>query len=149
MTQSPDLPEPEPEFDYETPEGMKAYIEYVVSDPYFQTEGGSLQDTIRILLASFFVGLSGDKIAKFLNLNRDDFVRPRVKRLREQGVWIGKNTLAIEWFDEEAGYMALLLDAMVAEGAVVRSSWNGDEERPKGGRAGYSAADEPPEVPGV
>jgi hypothetical protein len=78
------------------------------------------KNTIRVLLATMLVGPNADKIAKFLDLNRDNFVRPRVKRLRQNGILQGREILC-DWDDERTGNMSVLLDALVAEGLIIRS----------------------------
>lgn len=91
----------------------------------FPDEDESILNSLRILVASCFLGPNADKIAKFLDLNRDKVVRPRAKRLRQNGIWTQDGKIALvcqdESTDEEVS-LSLLLDAMVAEGLLVRKS---------------------------
>lgn len=68
-----------------------------------------------------YIGTNADKIARLLGLNRDKFVRPRARRLRDNGVWEGdKVTICWDEDNDDTVLMAILLDAMVAEGDLVR-----------------------------
>ena len=93
-------------------------IETVLSDPFFTTS--QYKDTLRLLLAATHVGTSDDALARFTGLNRDNFVRPRVKRLRSSGVW-GRGVVHCSWGSPE-GCLALLCDALVAEGVALRKA---------------------------
>lgn len=117
-----------------TADQVRAFITDVLSEPLFAQEDPEFLDTIRVLLASLFVGMNGDKVASFLKLNRD-FVRVRAKRLREQGIW-RKQGLAIDWFHEKCGHMSLVIDALVAEGKIERASW---DQNPDGTWGSYVA----------
>jgi hypothetical protein len=96
-------------------------IERILQDPFFSEDNFPVKDSVRILLASLQVGPNADRIARFLGLNRDTVVRPRVKRLRANGVFQGCE-IVCEWDNKESGHMSLLLDALVAEGLVARTS---------------------------
>jgi len=96
-------------------------IEKVAQDPFFSEDSFPVRDSVRILLASLHVGPNADKIARFLGLNRDTVVRPRVKRLRANGVFQDCE-IVCEWDNKESGHMSLLLDALVAEGLIARTS---------------------------
>jgi hypothetical protein len=88
----------------------------------YEEESEDVKNCIRILVAAFHVGFNSDKIAKYTQLSRD-FVRPRVKRLRENGVFEGRNVLNVEWLDQSDNqWMQLLLDAMVANGDITRKT---------------------------
>jgi hypothetical protein len=96
-------------------------IEKVAQDPFFSEGSFPVRDSVRILLASLLVGPNADKIARFLGLNRDTVVRPRVRHLRENGVFQDCK-IVCDWYNKENGHMALLLDALVAEGLIARTS---------------------------
>ena len=98
----------------------RAVVERLVSDEYWADESDNFKDTLRILGASLYVGTSADRIARFLGLNRDKFVRPRVKRLRDNGVFVGREIHA-DWLDEKHGAIHLAISALVAEGLIKRA----------------------------
>lgn len=82
--------------------------------------------SVRIVVASCFVGPHADRIAKILGLNRDKVVRPRAKRLREGGVWkdgrVIVDAFAMESEDDGPMKLEIILLALVAEGPVVRGN---------------------------
>lgn len=114
---------------------VRDYVEKVAADPFFayKEEPGFL-DSLRIIVAAFFLGTNADRLARFLGLNRDDFVRPRAKLLRESGIFTqgtvgmpGKVVLDAEVADDpddSQGFISiwLILASLVAEGIVVRTS---------------------------
>jgi hypothetical protein len=131
-TQSPEEP-----LDFK--ENTKGLLELYPVEEY----GKDIRNCILILLAFFHVGGDGDSIATHTGLSRK-FVRPRVKRLRENGVFEGRKILNIEWMDEsEHQHMQLLLDAMVANGHLTRKV--APPEEPLAGLFQYYAVPETPE----
>jgi len=111
------------------PEKVREFIEDVIADPFFVKENDRCKDTVRMLVASLFLGPNGDEIGKFLRFSRG-FTRPRAKCLREQGVWIGPDNIRMQWLKEGYGFMALLMDTCVHEGTVTRI-WLQGESDPK------------------
>lgn len=71
-----------------------------------------------ILLAGIVVGANQRRISNFTGIPIS-YIRPRGKRLRKNGIWVGKKT-ACEWFDE-AGSIGFFCDILVAEGLVERA----------------------------
>ena len=116
-----------------SPEEGRQRIEEVVGDEFFAEETAQHKDTMRVLLATLLIGTDADSIARFLNLNRDKFVRPRIRRLRQNGVLQGC-TVVCDWYEED-GSVCLMLDALVAEGSIVRcggepGAWEYDVAKP-------------------
>lgn len=93
-------------------------IETAVADEMFAGEPW-VRNNVRILLAGLYVGLDADNIAKFLGLNRDKYVRPRVRTLRQEGIFGADGKIHANWF-EDYGMIDLLFCAMAAEGLVTR-----------------------------
>lgn len=75
-------------------------------------------NAVLVLLASLAVGPEIKRIAKFTGLRRD-LVAWYSRNLRASGVW-KRGKIYADWFDEENGGVALLLDASVAQGYVKR-----------------------------
>lgn len=107
-----------------TDDEVRTQVEIIVSDPFFKAESEDMMASIRIVVASCFAGTNADRIAKILGLNRDKIVRPRAKRLRENGVWkdgrVVVDQSAAEAEEDGPLKIALVLMALVAEGLVVR-----------------------------
>jgi hypothetical protein len=82
-------------------------------------EAGS-KDTAKLLLAALCFGTTNaDKLATLTGLNRDKFVRPRAKRLREGRIWRPEG-IVTEYSDDapEEQNIEFLLHILVAEGLV-------------------------------
>jgi len=81
------------------------------------------KDTARVVIAALFVGTDTDLVAKVTGLNRDKFVRPKAKKLRENGIWVG-NQVCMESNPEDESdenFMTeILLHVLVANGLVER-----------------------------
>jgi hypothetical protein len=71
-----------------------------------------------VLLVSLMVGANADRVAKFCKYSRD-FVRPRARRARKNGIW-QYDTVSCDWFDKKSGGVAFWLDVMTAEGILKR-----------------------------
>lgn len=85
--------------------------------------------TGRMMLAILHVGTAdADLLAKVTGYSRD-FVRSRVKRLRDQKVLVGPKVFQVEWFDEDwkISNMSFLLDVLVAEGLLDRMPTSPEE----------------------
>lgn len=72
-----------------------------------------------MLLASLLVGANADRVAKFCRYSRD-FVRPRARRARKNGIWRYDAVDSDEWFEKNLGGVAFWMDVMVAEGEMKR-----------------------------
>ncbi len=72
------------------------------------------------MLAALQIGLDTVNLSSACGIPRD-FIRPRIKRLRQQKVWIGKDP-NVDWDDPEEGGKGFLMDIMVAEGLVRRGT---------------------------
>lgn len=88
-----------------------------------------------LMVAALVTGPDADRVAMATGLNRDKFVRPRAKRLRENGRWVGR-TVRCGWFEAEeegpGGFLiALIVDVLVAEGIVVASDAESSSADPK------------------
>ena len=102
-----------------TSEEIRQVIEEIVADPFFTMNSDEERDTLRLLVASCHLGTNADKLAKFLGLNRDKFVRPRAKRLRENGVW-EDGQVCLDGETPEEVSLALVLAVLCAEGFIKR-----------------------------
>lgn len=72
-----------------------------------------------ILIAAATQGTTdADKIARFMKFPYRP-VRERVRRARENGIFIGHKINGSEWFDKDGG-VALLLDGAVLDGYLVK-----------------------------
>jgi len=96
-------------FDFEK-EVQRLDPEIKLDDPCFKTGV--------MLLASIQVGANADRLAKFCRYSRD-FVRPRARRARKNGIW-QYDAVSCDWFDEKSGGVAFWMDVMVAEGIMKR-----------------------------
>jgi hypothetical protein len=67
---------------------IRRLIEEIVNDPYLGDIEADARNSMRMIVAATFLGPEPDKLARFLGLPRDNFVRPRAKRLREAGIFI-------------------------------------------------------------
>lgn len=102
-----------------------AIIEKAASDVW--TWAGSPADdtllALRVLIASLFCGASASRIAASTNMGHTK-VFTLASRLRAGGIWPERGPVPAfvqdAWFSERDGNMALLLDAMVATGDLVR-----------------------------
>lgn len=88
---------------------------------------GEQLDAAVVLLSVIAVGPNADRIAKFTGLNRDNHVRPLCRRLRENGVWVDRRGVRMDWFDEKHGGIAFTMDMLVALGHMERFE-NEDKE---------------------
>lgn len=103
-------------------------VEDVALDPFFAGESEDFRNTVRMIVAAIYLGPNADNLARFLGLNRDKFVRPRAKRLRENGIFIeggpespGKVGVDADTFESEQKFtLWLVLAGLVAEGLAVR-----------------------------
>lgn len=107
-----------------TDDEVRTQVEAIVADPFFKAESEEMMASIRIVVASCFAGTNADRIAKILGLNRDKVVRPRARRLREGGVWVGDrvgvDSFALDAEEDGPMMIELVLMALVAEGLVAR-----------------------------
>jgi hypothetical protein len=83
-----------------------------------------LRGPIRVLVASLFAGAGATRIARSLGMRHSE-VNRYGERLRDGHIWnwsgpVPKEVQA-EWFHEERGNMAIVLDALVATGELLRS----------------------------
>jgi len=92
-------------------------VENIVSDPYWAGEEPQFRDSLRIVVGAHVFGPNADKIARGLGLNRDKFVRPRARRLRESGIW---RDGGVEAPDDDNPLLDLTMQGLVAEGLVCR-----------------------------
>jgi|ERR1044072_3907863 hypothetical protein len=82
-------------------------------------EGTQTFKTALFMLAALYLGHEDlDKLAEFTGVGRD-YIEPRAKRLRAQGVWIEGNRTACSWWEED-GAFAFWMDVNVAEGLMGR-----------------------------
>lgn len=70
-----------------------------------------------LLLSSAFVGPNEKTLSEFTGYSLK-FIRPRARRLRQNGIWKG-NKVVCEWFKKNGG-IAFWCDAAVAEGWLKR-----------------------------
>jgi hypothetical protein len=79
-----------------------------------------------MVLVGLEVGTYADKVARITGLNRDNFVRPKAKLLRDNGCWVdGKMAFSPEAMDDESGRysaMEIILTVLVAEGRITREN---------------------------
>lgn len=95
-------------------------IESMVSQFYAGDE--DVRNTLRLVVAASIIGTNADKLASLLGLNRDKFVRPRAKRLRDNGIWVdGKIAVYTLSTSDEDIRLGILLAALVAEDLVELS----------------------------
>lgn len=80
-----------------------------------------------MIIVGLEIGANADKVAKVTGLNRDKFVRPKAKLLRENECWVnGKTAFTPDSMgDDEASALntatEILLFVLTAEGRIKRS----------------------------
>jgi len=109
---------------------VRQKVEEIVQNPQVGDVGEDERNTLRIIVAALFLGTDADRLAKFLRLNRDKFVRPRAKRLRESGIFIqgtlrqrgqvGVDAAVFEAKTDRKFFLWLTLAGLVAEGLAFR-----------------------------
>ncbi len=75
--------------------------------------------TVRVLLLAFFFDASPTAVCKLGGVSRKD-CRRVFDRMWASGI-LRADGLSVQWLDEEAGTIALMLDAMTIEGYVERT----------------------------
>jgi len=70
-----------------------------------------------LLLSALHVGANINRLTKFTGYPKD-FVRDRVKRCRENGIFVGGEVVC-GWFDENGG-IAFWMDVLVADGLLAK-----------------------------
>jgi len=109
--------QPPPPLPKNPDEVHKAAVERIVAG--FPSADEDAKNTLRLVATSLVYGTSADKLAKVLELNRDKFVRPRAKRLRDSGLWVdGQLAVNIVNGSEAEVHLAVLLAALVAEDLI-------------------------------
>jgi hypothetical protein len=86
----------------------------------------SRRSIAEMILVGLEIGTDADEVARITGLNRDKFVRPKAKLLRENGCWVhGKTAFSAESMDDDADDLCIateiLLFVLAAEGRVRRS----------------------------
>jgi len=114
----PPEPEPPPPPDPEDQDAIHmAAIDRIVMK--FTPADEDAKNTLRLVAASLPYGTNADNLARILGLNRDKFVRPRAKRLRDSGVWAeGQLAMSILHGSEDELRLVVFFGALVAEGLV-------------------------------
>ena len=88
-----------------------------------KTEAGPESEEFKatvVLLASAFLGPNQMKLAKFTGYPRT-LIAKFNRNLRDGGVWRHGRVCA-DWFDDEKGGVALILDTCVAVGRMKRAA---------------------------
>ena len=77
-------------------------------------------DAIVFMIASLHLGPNAQKISRYTKMNQARCILYG-QRLRKNKIWVGLKIDCEEWFDEKAGGVALILDAMVARGELEKT----------------------------
>lgn len=129
------IPVDEEALEIDEEEHLRQEVESIATNSYFAGENEDMRNNVRIIVAAIHLGTNADKLASFLGLNRDHFVRPRVRRLRENGIFV-QGTLkqrghvvmdvSEDAFRGRKGMQRVFLwftmAALVAEGIAVRTT---------------------------
>ena len=77
------------------------------------------RDTLRMVIAACYVGTNQDKLARLLGLNRDKFVRPRARRLRDAGLWVDGEICIYTLNNQDADvWLGIFVASLVAEDLI-------------------------------
>lgn len=115
----PQAPEPEPEAQAQVDPEVIALAAVDAAVAKFTPGDEDTRNTLRLVAAATHFGTNGDKLAKILDLNRDKFVRPRAKRLRDAGIWEdGQIAVKTLTDTEDDDWLKLFVAALVAEDLV-------------------------------
>lgn len=124
---APPVPSPEPlisdeavfqALDADPEDEVRLAIEAMLADT-FKFGDEDTKDCYRLVVAATHLGTSADKLASYLGLNRDKFVRPRAKRLRDAGLWVdGKVCISTLTDTEDDRLIKALFAALVADDLI-------------------------------
>ena len=95
-------------------------IRQYVWDNNWVDDSGPAFNAACVLLASAIIGPNANRIARFLELKRDE-VRTFGKRLRANEIWKGRKVYG-DWFDEQYGGINFCLDINIALGLMEKVS---------------------------
>lgn len=90
-------------------------VEAMVDDEVIGEEDAN---TAFLLLVGLFTPKTLHYLNKVTGMSKA-WIKPRMERLRENGIWSGRDLTFCGWFEED-GDVALICDILVAEGEVIR-----------------------------
>lgn len=93
-----------------------ALVKSEVAKVMGESSGKNFEDGV-ILMSAAVVGPNIVRVAKFARVSREK-VRPLFLKLREQKVFRG-GEMYVNWFDQDAGGIAFILDVCVAQGMLT------------------------------
>ena len=103
-----------------TPQDLQAAIDELIKENSFEKDSDE-ESAARCLLVGLWVGHDHIwKVADFTGIPIFK-VRKYAENLRKNGVWLMDGMTAADWDHETEGYMAFILDVLVAVGHIKRA----------------------------